>query len=68
MIRVEAALNGGDFTVTPEVLKLADDKPVVRLAVHSDRFMLYPDEARRLAVALIEVAGCAEKPEAGDWP
>ena len=68
MIRVEAALNGGDFTISPDVLQLVDEKPVVRLAVHSDRFMLYPDEARRLALALIETAAAAVSPKRVDWP
>lgn len=66
--QVEAALNGGDFTITTETLQLADAWPVVRLAVHADRFLLYPDEARRLAVALIEAAAAAEQPQKADWP
>jgi hypothetical protein len=65
---VSAVLNGGGFTVTTETMPLTEERPVVRLAVHDDRHLLQPDVARRLTVALIEAAGCEERPETGDWP
>ncbi len=68
MIHVDAALNGGNFTIEADRLKLADDRPIVRMGVHGDRHLLYPDEARRLALALIEVAALAERPDPIDWP
>jgi hypothetical protein len=54
--------------VTTETMPLTEERPVVRLAVHDDRHLLQPDVARRLTVALIEAAGCEERPETGDWP
>lgn len=66
MTIVASTSNGSNLTVETDT-SIAD-KPVVTVTVQSERLVLYPDEALRLAVALIEAAGRAEKPETGDWP
>ncbi|MEQ6898466.1 hypothetical protein [Microbacterium sp. KR10-403] len=66
MTAVAARFAGGSLTV--ETDDYAGARMVVFEQPGANRTPLWPDEARRLAVALIEQAAQAEQPEAGDWP
>lgn len=55
---------GGNIMIEPTVM--FETIPTVRVEVHGIEIPLTPDEARRLAVILIETASETEKPVAPD--
>lgn len=63
---VEARFAGGQLTV--EAGEFVGSRVVTLDMPGATVTPFFPDEARRLAVALIEQAARAEAPEAGDWP
>ncbi|NQX11368.1 hypothetical protein HQQ80_07010 [Microbacteriaceae bacterium VKM Ac-2855] len=54
----------GYVTVEPAVM--LDTVPVVRVETNGLELAFLPDEARRLATALLEAAAATEKPAASD--
>lgn len=55
---------GGNILIEPAVM--LETIPTVRVEVNGIEIPLTPDEARRLAVVLIETASETEKPVAAD--
>lgn len=64
---VETRHTGGHLTVSVQEAKWGGDTSVVALASPTGVLNLAPDEARSLAVALIEAAAEAER-EHDNWP
>ena len=67
MAMVESRFAGGPITIAVEDLDITDVK-MVGFRAPASEFPLFPEEARVLAVRLIEAAAAAEKAEASEWP
>jgi uncharacterized protein YlzI (FlbEa/FlbD family) len=68
MAFVDVRLAGGHVSVNTHTIEFLSETPVVKLAMPSGELILFPDEARALAVRLIEAAAVAERGEASEWP
>ena len=53
---------------SPLVVGSSERAPLVYLDSGQELLTLHVDEARRLAIALIEHAAAAERPSEGTWP
>lgn len=65
MAMVDARFAGGHITITVEDLDITGTK-MISFRAPSSEFPLFPDEARALAVRLVEAAKAAEREDGGD--
>lgn len=68
MAVLTARFAGGHIEVTTPSLAHDDLKRVVEVVMPANKAQMVSDEARALAVALIEAAADAERPEPPEWP
>jgi hypothetical protein len=68
MALVEARFAGGAIEVTALAEKTPGAPELVGMVLPVNAVALFPDEARRLAISLIEAASTAERPEPPEWP
>ncbi|WP_146244042.1 hypothetical protein [Curtobacterium sp. MCBD17_013] len=68
MAVIDARFSGGHLEVTTAPLPHDEAEQMVEVTLPMNVALLAPDEARRLAIALIEAASDAEHPTVPDWP
>jgi hypothetical protein len=68
MAVIEARFAGGHIEVSNVAPATLETTQFVEVVLPGAAVTLWPDEARRLAITLIEAASDAERPEPPEWP